>query len=283
MKKILVPCDFSKPAVNAFRLALDLAAQSHGTIHLLHVIELPVVHDRILMPVLNFEEQLLKEMREKAEGEFTKIIAKYNKQSIKVTVKVLFGAVVPMILGYITDQSVDSVLMGSHGVSGLREVLIGSNAERIVRRSPVPVLIVKDHYKGPVKNIVFPISPGAENEEALIAKIKTLQEFFKARLHIVWINTPLNFTSDTITLDRLEGFAKSYKLKDYTINVFNHHDGEEGILAFTKLIKGDLIAMGTHGRRGVAHLIEGSLAEDVVNHTEKLVWTYSLNHEAIPA
>ena len=57
MKKILVPCDFSKQAINAYRFALDIAAQSKGTILLLHVIELPVLHDSVLMPVLNFEEE----------------------------------------------------------------------------------------------------------------------------------------------------------------------------------------------------------------------------------
>ena len=63
MKKILVPCDFSKPAINAFKFALDIAERSVGTITLVHVIELPVMHDTGLMPVLSFEEQLLKELK----------------------------------------------------------------------------------------------------------------------------------------------------------------------------------------------------------------------------
>jgi nucleotide-binding universal stress UspA family protein len=62
MKKILVPCDFSKPAINAYRFALDVAQQSKGTVHLLNVIELPILHDSVLMPVLNFEAQLLEEL-----------------------------------------------------------------------------------------------------------------------------------------------------------------------------------------------------------------------------
>src|SRR5687768_2524678 len=87
MKKILVPCDFSKPAINAFRFALDIAAQSKGTIHLLNVIELPIMHETVLMPVLNFEEQLLKDLRENAETHFKKITDKYDSGNIKVIVK----------------------------------------------------------------------------------------------------------------------------------------------------------------------------------------------------
>jgi nucleotide-binding universal stress UspA family protein len=173
--------------------------------------------------------------------------------------------------------------MGSHGASGVREFFVGSNAERMVRNSPVPVLVVKDYYKGPVKNIVFPNTLDTENQEDLVMKVKALQNFFKAHLHIVWINTPLNFTSDKLTSERLETFAKRFMLKDYTISVFNHTDEETGILEFSNSIKGDLIAMGTRGRKGITHLVNGSLAEDVVNHNKGLVWTYSLQQSPVEA
>lgn len=280
MKKILVPCDFSKPATNAYRLALDVAAQSKGTVHLLHVVELPVMHDTVLMPVLNFEEQLLKDLREKAEGQFSKLAGKYPADKVKVVFKVVFGAVARMILDYVNDQSIDVVIMGSQGASGLREVFIGSNAEKIVRQSSAPVLVTKNYYKGPIKNIVFPNTLETEKQEDLVMKVKALQSFFKAKLHIVYINTPANFTSDAVTYDRLNAFARRFMFRDVTVNVYNHPDEEEGILRFATSIKADLIAMGTHGRRGIAHLVNGSLAEDIVNHTDKMVWTYALKNDS---
>lgn len=283
MKTILVPCDFSKPAINAYRFALDIASQSKGEIHLLHVIELPVMYDTVMMPVLNFEEQLLKELREKAESQFKKIGEKYPAEGVKVTFKVEFGAVSRMILDYIERESIDLVLMGSHGASGAREFFIGSNAEKIVRRSPVPVLVMKTYYKGAVKNIVFPNLLETEGQEDLVTKVKALQNFFKAHLHLVWINTPLTFESETVSNERLRAFAKRFMLKDYTIHVFNHADEERGIMEFTNFIKGDLIAIGTHGRLGIAHLVNGSLAEDIVNHNKGLVWTYSLRREEVKA
>ena len=165
----------------------------------------------------------------------------------------------------------------------MREFFIGSNAEKIVRNSPVPVLVMKDYYKGPIKNIVFPNTLETEHQEDLTMKVKALQAFFKARLHIVWINTPLNFTSDRVTRERLEAFAKRFMLKDYTINIFNQTDEEKGIVEFANSIKGDLIAMGTHGRKGFARVFNVSLAEDVVNHYKGLVWTYSLKNEPVEA
>lgn len=281
MKTILVPCDFSKTSIHAFRVALDIAGKSAGTVHLLNVVELPVLHDSVLMPVLNFEEAFLKEMREKAEAEFENVVRKYNTKNAKVEKVVQFGRVSGMIEEYISDHSIDLVVLGSHGASGLRELLIGSNAEKIVRRSSAPVLVVKEYSKSDIKNIVFPNTLETEHQEDLLLHVKDLQAFFNAKLHLVWINTPLNFTSDSVTHARLQDFAKRYMLKNYTVNVFNHPNEEDGILEFNKFIGGDLIAMGTHSRRGIAHLVNGSLAEDVVNHTTGMVWTYTLKNEPV--
>jgi len=283
MKNILVPCDFSKPAINAFRLALDVAQQSKGVVHLLHVIEMPMLHDSVLMPVLNFEEQLFKELKENAEEKFSKLIEKYNAEKIKVISSVDFGSPGIKIIDYTEKKKSDIIIMGSHGASGLREVFIGSNAEKIVRKATIPVLVIKDFFKGSITDIVFPNSLDLDNQEDLVMKVKALQSFFKAKLHIVWINTPINFTSDYITIDRLIAFAKRFMLKDYSVHVFNHPDEEEGILRFSKMIKADMIAMGTHGRRGLAHILNGSLAEDIVNHTDKLIWSYKLQPETIEA
>jgi nucleotide-binding universal stress UspA family protein len=276
MQNILVPCDFSKPATNAYRFALDIAAQSKGTVHLLYVIELPVLHDTMLMPVLNFEAQFLTDMEKHAEKRFAKITEKYEAAKVKVVTKTAFGSVSLMIRDYIEKKSIDLVVMGSHGATGARELFIGSNAEKMVRRSTVPVFVIKDYYKGPIKNIVFPNTLDTEKQEDLVMKVKALQNFFKAKLHLVWINTPLNFTSDSVTTKRLEAFAKRFMLKDYTIHVYNQTDEERGILEFSASVNGDLIAIGTHGRKGIAHLVNGSLAEDVVNHSKGLVWTYSM-------
>ena len=59
MEKILVPCDFSEQAIQAFRLAIDIAQASSAEVHVLHVIELPIMHDDVLTPLPSFDENLL--------------------------------------------------------------------------------------------------------------------------------------------------------------------------------------------------------------------------------
>jgi nucleotide-binding universal stress UspA family protein len=280
MKKILVPCDFSEQAINAFRFAQDIALQSKGEVHLVNVIELPVMHDTVLMPVLTFEEALLKELQEKAEKQFNKIKSKHGSDDVKLKSRVLFGATSRMILDYVESEKIDLIVMGTHGASGVREYLIGSNAEKIVRRSPVPVLAVKKYVKASaIKDIVFPNTLETETQEDLVMKVKALQNFFKAKLHIVWINSPTNFTRDTITRKRLNDFAKRFMIKDFTIHIYNDPFEETGIINFTHEMKGDLIAMGTRGRKGLAHILSGSVAEDVVNHVDCPIWTYAIKKD----
>lgn len=276
MKHILVPCDFSEQAINAFRVALDVAHQSGGTIHVVNVVELPVLHDTVLMPVLSFEESLLNELRENASKQFEKIQQTYAGEGVKIVSSIEFGATSMMLLDYVADNEIDLVVMGTKGASGMKELLIGSNAEKIVRHAPCPVMVIRKYVPmKSIKKIVFPNSLEQDGED-LVMHVKALQDFFKASLHVVWINTPNNFVSDSITQKRLHDFASRYMLKDFTINVYNDRFEENGIINFTHFIGADMIVMGTHGRKGISHVLNGSVTEDVVNHVDCPIWTYTI-------
>jgi len=273
MKKILVPFDFSETATNAFRFAIDIANRSEGEIILLHIVELPVMYDTLLMPPLSFEEVYIKDMKENAEKEFKKVKAKWAKDGPKVTWQVDFGATSSTINNFAKEKKADLIVMGTKGAKGLQEVFIGSNTEKIVRSSAIPVIAIKRNFKGPIKNIVFPNALWGE-VESLASQVKALQDFFKAKLHIVYINTPANFMRDLDTRQMLNRFAERYMFKDFDIHIYNDMDHESGLINFTSEMKADMVAMGTHGRKGLAHLMSGSIAEDVVNHIECPIWTF---------
>lgn len=282
MKKILVPCDFSTPAANAFRLAMDIAAQAQGSVCLLHVLDQPMLYDSLIMPVMAYEEDAQNQRHAEIKKKFEKVLSHHSGHAdshISVTTAIAEGDPIKTILEYIRNQDIDLVVMGSRGASGLKEYFVGSNAEKIVRSSPAPVLIVKDHFKGAIKNIAFPNTLDTEHQDDLIKNVKKLQHFFNAHLHLIWINTPLKFSSDVITYERLNAFARHFHLKDYTVHIFNYSNEEEGIIQSARRMKADLIALGTHGRKGIAHLLNGSVAEDIVNHADSLIWTYTLKEK----
>ncbi len=277
MKKILVPCDFSEQAISAFRMAVDLAQQAEGEILLLHVVEIPVMHDTAIVPVVSFEEALLKELSVKAEKEFNALRIQFGSPTITISERVVFGGTARMISDVIHEEGIDLVVMGTRGASGLRELLVGSTTEKVVRNASCPVMAVKGYTDvKAIKNIVFPNSLELEQED-LMMKVKALQHFLQATLHVLWVNTPSNFTRDTITRERLNEFVNRFMLKNYTLNIFNDPYEEDGIIHFTKSINADMIAMGTHGRKGLLHIMSGSVAEDVVNHVGCPIWTYTIN------
>ncbi len=273
MKKILVPCDFSDSAVQAFKFAVDIASQTKGEIILLNVIELPVMHDTVLMPTLSYEEAFLKDMKDNVEKNFEKMKAKWSKEPITLSTFIEYGPTTTVISRFVDEQKVDLIVMGTKGASGLKEFVIGSNTEKIVRWSPVPVIAIKKEVQLPVKNIVFPNSLGDDQEE-LINRVKELQAFFKATLHLVYFNTPVNFKRDNEVKPLLKSFATRFGLKDYTLNIYNDIDQETGLTSFAHDINADMVAMATHGRKGLSHLISGSIAEDIVNHIDCPIWTF---------
>ena len=67
-------------------------------------------------------------------------------------------------------------------------------------------------------------------------------------------------------------------MKNYTINIYSDKVEEDGIIFYAQDINADLIALATHGRSGLLHLLSGSIAEDVVNHAKRPVWTFRLQH-----
>ena len=279
MKIILVPCDFSQLAIDAYRYALDIASQSKGVVHLLHVAEYPVGREPILTSIAEMEENLIQDIHAKIAIEFDKITSLYFNENVTVISEMEFGIPSKKILNYILDHSIDLVVMGSHGTRGLHELLIGSNAEKIVRTASVPVLVLKNYFQTPIKNIVFPNTFDIEFQEDLVVQIMALQDFFNAQIHLLWINTPFNLISESVIHTKLKDFASHYSIKNYTTNVISSRNEEGGILNFAKSVGSDLIAMGTHGRKGIKHLLLGSVAEDVMNHSDILIWTYALQNE----
>jgi nucleotide-binding universal stress UspA family protein len=126
-----------------------------------------------------------------------------------------------------------------------------------------------------ISNIVFPVDPLFCTTD-LIHEVKKLQKVFEAKLHILWINTPHVFKSDTESKEDLQDFADLHQLSNYTLNSRSEYIEQDGILRFAKDLSGCLITMPTHGRKGIKRWLTRSITENVVNHVHCPVWTYSI-------
>jgi len=280
MKTILVPTDFSEQAQVALDLASSIAKKNSATVQLLSVVEAPQGTSFSAMGEVTapdgmdsmFFAQLLKRQRERLE----KLVKDDKYQDISLEGEVEIGNPFENISKTIADRDVDLVVMGTQGSSGMEEILVGSNTEKVVRRAKCPVLTVKKAVDtSAIKDIVFATNL-RHTEEKLMKELLELQKLFDAKLHILCVNTPSTFETDRFYREGMQNLVNKYNISNYTMNVYNDDVEEDGIVFFAEDINADMIALATHGRSGIRHLLSGSIAEDIVNHAKRPVWTFSI-------
>jgi nucleotide-binding universal stress UspA family protein len=152
-------------------------------------------------------------------------------------------------------------------------------AVSVAKKSDAEIVLLHVVNKKPskleLKSIVFAVSL-RKDELSIPSVLKEIQQLYGSTIHLVRVNTPAVFLHDNAARRRMEEFAQQMKIQNYTINIFNDYNEETGIIAFADNVNADLIAMSTHGRTGLSHLINGSIAEDVANHAKRLVLTERL-------
>ncbi|MEI9920156.1 MAG: universal stress protein [Bacteroidota bacterium] len=274
MKKILVPTDFSTPATEAFAFALDLSRITGMEIVVVHAVNLPVVAAGFDVQPYVYTPELNDELLSIAQESFEKMKL-HHPSAIKSTLEIRFNSVLDAILDVMSKIPIELIVMGTNGANGMKEILWGSNTERVVRFSPVPVIAVRNAPDiASVRNIIFP-SDLELGQGDLVERVKDLQSFFNAKLHLLWVNTPGHFVPDPVIHEKMKEFVNHYHLSNFTLIIRNDTNVESGVASYLHDSKADLVAMGTHGRKGLNHLFSGSVAEDVVNHIQCPVWTYS--------
>ena len=279
MKRILVPTDFSKPAMIATEVAADIARKAGTELTLLHVIEEDTGNSINVEGQVSadsgWEEKLFTmKMIEKAKKQMAKLVEDPKLEGVKVRQELRVGSPYHGMNKIITEKKVDLVVMGTSGRSDFEQMIIGSNTEKVVRRANCPVLTVHNKPASKdFKEIVYATSMDKE-EEVFSRIVRATQKLYDSTIHLVRINTPGNFQRDVVVKKYMLDFAKKLQLKNYTLNVFNDVSEEEGIIYFADSINADLIAMSTHGRTGFAHVLAGSIAEDVVSHSKRPVLTF---------
>ena len=279
MKKILVPTDFSKPAMIAAEVAADIARKANSEVIFLHIVEEAVGNSLNVSGQVdagnNWEEKLFTmKLIEKGRKQLNKLTEDQKFSGLKIKQELRVGSAYHGMNTIISEQKVDLVVMGTSGRSGLAQMIIGSNTEKVVRLSHCPVLTVQEKPASKdFKDIVYATSMD-KDEEIFSRIVNTTQKLYDSTIHLVRINTPGNFQRDVVVKKYMKDFAKKLQLKNFTINVFNDISEEEGIIYFADSINADLIAMATHGRTGFAHVLAGSIAEDVVSHSKRPVLTF---------
>ncbi|MFC5412457.1 universal stress protein [Larkinella bovis] len=266
MKKILVPTDLSPLATNALDVAADLARTHQAEIILLHTMLYPLV----VQPTGAYTPEYVTLMAESYETAYQEVeealrkqVADPNYAGVRIEIKLTNN--LDGLVRSINDQSPDLIVLASEGASGLMEWLEGSNAEHIVRHANCPVLVIKQ----PVKHFQPQNILGVIDMDD---KLKTFHPYpfqltDQGLQQFVYVLTPTDSRQPEGIREWMNEFALAKGIAHYNLAICRAPTVSEGILAYAEEIKADLIVLYTHGYTGLRHWIQGSVAEDVLNHS----------------
>ncbi|MHA7059861.1 universal stress protein [Aquimarina sp. M1] len=278
MKKILVPTDFSEHSEYALQVAADIARKQQSEIIVLHMLGLS---EAILTKDETQEAAEAIYYLKLAEKRFTTFLDKEYLKGVKVTETVKNYKVFSEINEVASEHQIDLIVMGSHGSSGLSEVFVGSNTEKVVRTSDIPVLVIKNQIdKFDIKEVVFACDFKMENIPAYHSA-KRLFDVLNTTFHLLYINLPGDqFRNSHQIEERVQEFllkADSGNLENFSkVVIQNDYSVESGVFNYSQKINADVIAIPTHGRRGLSHFFNGSIGEDIANHANKPVITFKI-------
>ncbi len=276
MKRILVPVDFSKEAECAARVAASIAKKTGSEIILLHMLELPVnIIDPAEISGVNSGPQALFFMKQ-AHEKFDAFKKLPFFKGVKVIESIQFHLAFAGIIEESKKHKINMIVMGSQGASGLQEMFIGSNTEKVVRRSDIPVLVVKtgtDEFK--IDNMIF-ASDFKDESKKSFQNVLDFAKIFNAKIHFLYVNTIHNFNTTKAIEEKMNNFIDDFEIKGYTKKIYNDISVEKGILSYGRDIDADLIALNTHGRSGLSQLFNGSIGRELANHALRPVITFKM-------
>ena len=277
MKKIIVPVDFSIYSENALQSAAFMAKQNNAEIVVVHMLELS--HALINQSESASQQEMIFYLK-LAERKFNDFLQKDYLSTLKVTPIIKHFKIFSELDKLAKEEKADLIIMGSKGTSGLEEMFIGSNTEKVIRYANVPVLVVKENaITKKVENVVFACDFTEEDIDPYV-RAKALFKKLGCNLQLVYVNTPTSkFKNSKEIKEKMKAFFKNVNEDVNSIEnvkVVADYSVEKGVLYFADESKADVIAVATHGRKGVSHFFEGSISEDIANHSKLPIISFKI-------
>jgi len=292
-KMMLVPVDGSKLAEAAFSYAKELAGRLDTDVNILHVVD---PRESESMPMHQAYVNHSAEVVKRRISEVQKKLGK--KQTSTVSGEVAVGYAAEELLRYSQEKGVDLIVMSTHGRSGMWRWVLGSVADKVLRASPVPVLLVRSEApdKGSFEKwtditVIVPLD-GSPMAESVLPHVQALaQQVGNDMLNVVLIRVcepptmpaipgaEVPFNWQQLMDDNWAACKKT--TKEYLTGIENHlkqtglqvrseaieqmkYSVADEIVEYANKIPLSLIVMATHGRSGVSRWAYGSVAGKVL-------------------
>lgn len=269
LKKILVATDFSKSSDNLIKNAIDICKIFESGIILIHVLPKDIKNEKVISLIKNAAETQLNQIKERIKNEGIKV----DEPIIK------FGTHFDEIIKTANKEAVNMIMIGA-GEKLKKDVFkLGTTAEKLVRRSDKPVLVVKKNseFKN-IKRILCPVDFSEESKLALNNSINIARRY-NSRLYILSVSEPSNLGYKGLKLQlenidelnrkehekELETFLKDFNLIEVNWkSIVKTGDPAKIILKTIKKKDNDLLVMGSSGKSSIHRMIMGSVTEKVI-------------------
>jgi len=304
-KRILVPLDGSNRAEKAIPVAARIARASGGTMVLLQVVDKPIEYGKYMTSRPFVTEQDVEDEKVKATEYLSTVALSDELEGIGTKIEVVSGAVARALLSYAQPSMADLIVMCSHGYTGFKRWAFGSVAEKVIRYTAIPLLVLREDGPAvPVPQSAAPLRAlvaldGSPLSEAILEPVAQLVATLSAQsqgaLHLMRVaespatngrlRSQANL-SDAMTVE-MEKEAQAYldsvaqRLRDgiardlnltITTSVVPAVDIAEAIIHEGEKTEGTagytFIAMSTHGRGGLERWTAGSITERTLHHTK---------------
>jgi nucleotide-binding universal stress UspA family protein len=284
LRRVLVALDFSAPARAALGFVVALLSKFEAELHLVHVFALDYPLSSVSAPPLAVAGE---EIQRRVRAQLHDAALRYGVTIRREDLHAVRGTPFREICRLAEELAIDLVVTGTRGQTGLRHLLLGSTAERIVRHAPCPVLIVRslgENSQGrtTVAKILVPTDFSACAEVGLNAAKALAKTFgselvllYSVDLHSYSTNPefmlydlpPLLEAAQNAGLEQLDGLVNAIGQEDLSVagTLADGHPGDQ-ICREAEKLGTDLIVTSTHGRTGLPHVLLGSTAEYVVRH-----------------
>jgi len=267
MKKILVPTDFSACASTAENYAFLLAKKADVELVFLHIIVTPVDWSKLNKEQENLFPDTKKAIAE-AKIKLNELVKKAVQLGILASKLLVYNNGNVKIHEFVTSEKIDFVVMGSHGQYGFKDHILGTNTYSMLRRSKVPVIVVKEKTEKTKLNTLVVATNLREETGTSFRLIEKMAEALGAKIQMVYVNTPTYFleTNDIVNLGK--EYLREFANYGHEINVIDAFKEERGILQFAANLNADGIAVVTAGKSDLMQYFSPSITENLISMTD---------------
>jgi len=265
-KKILVPIDFSKCAINALKVATDIASKQAASIEVVYALHVPTYAPMDVMAVDLVNQPLMAEEKKKVHEQFADLTNQVSGlKNITFTTKIFVAPAADAIYQCTEQDHIDLIVMGTKGSHDQVEKLFGSMSAQVIKSSKVPVLVIPESANDfQIKRIGFAADLHKIESAKKLDVLTLLAKMYGAQINIFHISMENDDESISEAGRERMNLVDALAGIEHTFTTIYNEEATDGIVEFAEKKQLDMLAMFPRQHGFWDKLVHGSTTKKVV-------------------